>query len=111
MKEQIKKRWVKVLRSGEYEQGHDFLHEEKSFCCLGVLYDIEFDGYWKKSEYGTNRWRIEGQGDDIDDDGHLSENFRERCGISRIDQRWLIQLNDDDDISFKGIADWIEENM
>jgi hypothetical protein len=51
MKSEIKERWLKALRSGEYKQGTDRLYSlDGSFCCLGVLADIfirEMGGKWK----------------------------------------------------------------
>ena len=43
MKPNIKARWVAALRSGTYAQGKGTLHNEgeNTFCCLGVLCDIE----------------------------------------------------------------------
>lgn len=32
--------WVKALRSGDYEQGQDYLCRDGKFCCLGVLCEI-----------------------------------------------------------------------
>jgi len=43
MKQEIKKRWVAALRSGEYRQGKIQLKKENKFCCLGVLCDIVKD--------------------------------------------------------------------
>jgi hypothetical protein len=41
MNQEIKKRWVEALRSGEYEQGRKHLHPEAGkYCCLGVLCDL-----------------------------------------------------------------------
>jgi hypothetical protein len=41
MKPEIKEKWLKALRSGEYKQGQENLHpKDGSFCCLGVLTDI-----------------------------------------------------------------------
>lgn len=45
MNPQIKARWVKALRSGDYDQGHGRLHQKDPngvsyFCCLGVLCDL-----------------------------------------------------------------------
>lgn len=41
MHNDIKKRWVEALRSGEYEQGEKKLRtDEDKFCCLGVLCDL-----------------------------------------------------------------------
>ncbi len=39
-KENIRKRWVAALRSGNYKQGKRRLRVEDRFCCLGVLCDI-----------------------------------------------------------------------
>ena len=46
MNKRIKNKWVKALRSGEYDQTDGTLAEvnldtgKESFCCLGVLCDI-----------------------------------------------------------------------
>lgn len=45
MNQEIKKRWVEALRSGDYEQGEFRLcyldkNQEKKYCCLGVLCDL-----------------------------------------------------------------------
>lgn len=42
MNEEIKKRWVAALRSGEYKQGQMVLHNvcNDSYCCLGVLCEL-----------------------------------------------------------------------
>lgn len=40
LKPEIKALWIEALRSGEYEQGQEYLNSEKGFCCLGVLCDI-----------------------------------------------------------------------
>jgi len=37
---EIKARWVAALRSGVYNQTRGVLHNEKGYCCLGVLCDI-----------------------------------------------------------------------
>jgi len=36
--------WVSVLRSGEYTQGTGALRKGDSFCCLGVLCDLNNSG-------------------------------------------------------------------
>ena len=57
MDERIKKRWVKALRSGKYNQVTDALKAtvddddlsrpaQKGFCCLGVLCDVSGRGEW-----------------------------------------------------------------
>jgi hypothetical protein len=41
MNPEVKAKWIKALRSGEYEQGRGHLRSiSNCFCCLGVLCDI-----------------------------------------------------------------------
>ena len=40
MNPKIKARWVKALRSGEYEKGRGVLKQDGKYCCLGVLCEI-----------------------------------------------------------------------
>jgi len=42
MNKEIKAKWIEKLKSGEYKQGKDMLHNrfENTFCCLGVLCDM-----------------------------------------------------------------------
>lgn len=40
MNKEIKARWVAALRSGVYTQTLNALHNEKGYCCLGVLCDL-----------------------------------------------------------------------
>lgn len=42
MDAQLKRKWVKALRSGRYKQGDATLRDEKGrMCCLGVLMHIQ----------------------------------------------------------------------
>ncbi len=41
MKKVVKKKWVKALRSGDYDQGKHFLRHGGRYCCLGVLCDVQ----------------------------------------------------------------------
>lgn len=41
MKKELKKRWIKALRSGDYTQANGYLQKDGKFCCLGVLCQIE----------------------------------------------------------------------
>ena len=53
MKEEIKTKWLKALRSGEYTQAGTLICEtggQRSFCCLGVLNDISNLGEWRRGE-------------------------------------------------------------
>jgi hypothetical protein len=48
----IKAKWLEALRSGQYEQGHDALHdpEKNTFCCLGVLSEVVRPGCFSRGE-------------------------------------------------------------
>lgn len=48
MKKAIMEKWVAALRSGEYEQGTDFLRQSNNkFCCLGVLCNLHAQAHPK----------------------------------------------------------------
>lgn len=40
MNKEIKKLWIKELRSGNYKQGTKRLRNNNTFCCLGVLCNL-----------------------------------------------------------------------
>lgn len=62
MKKSDVKKWVKALRSGEYQQGEgelcreDEIGGEREYCCLGVACDILIDEYWIRD---LNSWSID----------------------------------------------------
>lgn len=54
MKPNIKARWLTALRSGEYQQGMNFLNNitKDQYCCLGVLCELAVeDGVAFKHQY------------------------------------------------------------
>jgi hypothetical protein len=50
MNPEVKAKWVAALRSGEYKQIQGRLHDEKGFCCLGVLCAVSELGDWVMDE-------------------------------------------------------------
>lgn len=50
MNDEIKKKWIAALRSGEYKQGNSVLKREDDFCCLGVLCDLH------RKETNSGKW-------------------------------------------------------
>ena len=40
MKKSIANKWIKALKSGEYNQTTDYLKQDTGFCALGVLCDL-----------------------------------------------------------------------
>jgi hypothetical protein len=116
MNKRVKKNWIKALRSDDYQQGtcalrHREVDSKKdSFCCLGVLYDIEFDGDWTevRSPYtkGYSWYTIE----PTLEASQLSIKFRDKLKITDEQEADLMALNDSG-YSFNEIADWIDRNM
>jgi len=41
-----RKKWIAVLRSGEYQQANGKLRDGDKFCCLGIACDISGLGEW-----------------------------------------------------------------
>jgi hypothetical protein len=119
MKENIKKAWVKALRSGEYKQGRGYLcatHKGvDSYCCLGVLANECLEGEWVIHD---------GDGDIfiIWSYGNRSENGEKRWGMLPTactkyfdinNGCWMDILSEmnDQGKSFEEIADWIERYL
>lgn len=125
MNQEIKQKWLKALRSGEYKQGAGGLkriHSSNnpsgkntfSYCCLGVLSEIcgieneavkldtgtLFSGiYYFK--YPMNCKRLTNMPPAI---------WLKSVGISDYVGDELAEMNDDG-MPFIKIADWIEENL
>ena len=99
MNKNLKRKWLRALRSGRYKQGKYYLrNSEDRYCCLGVLCEClekpkwnDMNGYYKyKDRYvGTVSKRI------------LSDKI----------QNTLIDLNDSECMSFLEIADYIKNNI
>lgn len=122
LKPQIKKLWIKALKSGKYNQGKGALcNINNQFCCLGVLCDLhrikvlkKGKHVWKKSSKGTVIFSY------LDNNGILprqvanwayqKNNFSELNPIvnDRVDT--LSSLNDSN-TSFETIADIIEKQL
>lgn len=54
MKADIKKKWVKALRSGKYRKAKGALKTTKGYCCLGVLTDLYLKETKQKWEGGAS---------------------------------------------------------
>lgn len=122
MNQQVKEKWIKALRSGEYKQCKKGLRVEDGYCCLGVLTDL----YEKENNRG--KWiRVKTDLPDqfVFDVGNgynysfLPGTVCDWAGISRIDSSVdigdgtddLITLNDALGKSFNEIADIIEKHL
>jgi len=101
----FKKKWLKALRSGEYEQCTGRLHDDGKYCCLGVANHLHgvsnktMDGNPKtgcaKEYFGCVPKYMEALQDRKDDQSHSMN---------------LIRMNDGGK-SFKQIAEYIQKNL
>ncbi len=111
----IKNKWVKALRSGEYNQCQDRLTDfNGGFCCLGVLQHVLDNGridvdphrgesfcmMTVKTERKLGVYDVLGQAAD-DSLYQVREFLAEVNDVGTNGKRW----------GFKRIANWIEENL
>ena len=110
MNQEIKKKWVDALRSGDYDQTKGCLQDNNGFCCLGVLSDIhskETKTNWEKRR-GTNSIYY------IEKYGTLPTEVIEWSGLKdyspMTSKGSLVSLNDQGK-EFPEIADIIESEL
>lgn len=115
----FKERWVKALRSGEYQQTQGVLTTLSEFCCLGVACDLlDPDGWTVDDDDVEFHFIIEGYVFDYETIGtsYMPVTARHLIGLGEGEQSALAALNDGRDERgkprpFSVIADWIEENL
>lgn len=101
MDKNLKKVWVKALRSGDYKQGKGNLYKKGRFCCIGVLCDIQGIDWRKELPRVFDRQTT------------IPPREYDPTGITGDTYDTLGEMNDDktNKNSFKKIADWIEKNL
>lgn len=117
MDQDIKRRWVEALRSGEYKQGQGALKCEGQFCCLGVLCDLhakETSTGWV--DYIDNVYNSEY----FDQESVLPDQVMEWAGIHESDpvittgeysSSCITHYNDEERYDFTQLADLIEQYL
>jgi hypothetical protein len=108
MNPEVKQKWVAALRSGNYEQGKNYLKTfNGKFCCLGVLCDILPDPGWHEVEeddgqlgFKTGRLEL----------AVLSDARKAEVGLSDVQTSLLMHMNDTGE-DFNTIANHIEANL
>lgn len=111
MNKNIKKQWLKSLRSGEYEQVGGFLYCDGGYCCLGVLFEATQDDWWvyDRPHIAKVRGARKVVGDVYRTPESKSHLFgRDILGMPAVEK--LAKMNDSGK-SFDYIADWIEKNL
>ncbi len=120
MNQELKEKWVKALRSGDYKQDTGKLRsEEDGFCCLGVAVDVLMPKEWVNSgDSYFPHWTagpkqellMPTEGDNNTTEGFLPPRLAKRIGITQRRQEILAKMNDDGK-AFPEIADYIEKNL
>lgn len=105
MNADIKNRWVKALRSGQYEQTQGTLRNYQGFCCLGVLCDIMEPEGWDREV--DEHW---GCADMPDESLLIKAGLMEPIPLTNYVPTELSEMNDKGK-SFAEIADWIEARL
>jgi hypothetical protein len=122
MDAKVKELWVKALRSGEYRQGHGYLHnEDGEMCCLGVLCDVAVKQGIIPAPELTASYDVYAY-DDNEDIHYLPESVRTWAGLDNMrpdipwengenGRRGLDSINDEGIHDFNGIASLIEKYL
>ena len=104
-------KWLKALRSHDYEQGDGTLYDANSntYCCLGVACRMEYPLQYLKASDGYASL-IEKSQDQLKFDlKKIPKELKGNLITNRLVKR-LTRMNDYKS-SFKKIADWIEDNV
>jgi len=96
MDAQLKAKWVEELRLGRYQQVRGILEDCGSFCCLGVLLKIQ--------GVDVENWR------ELQKESSVLP-VQNGAGLTTTQMLTLAKLNDDGELSFPEIADYIEANI
>ncbi len=103
MDQVVKKEWVKGLRSRKYKQTTGVLKDHLGYCCLGVLCNIIDPENWDQFD----NYKYKSKSSEVE----IPDNLRKKLKITKKQQEKLVELNDDQGLSFNKIADYIEENL
>lgn len=109
-------KWLKALRSDEYKQVSGTLYNAatQGYCCLGVACRIEYPLHYLKNSKGDSFGLTINKGTGSDDLKYELHKIPEELKGNSHDNKLvgeLTEMNDNDEKSFKDIANWIEENV
>ena len=102
------KLWIEALKSGEYQQTQNVLHDCQGFCCLGVACAV----YEKATRHPLEKREGYIYGHDLDQQFAVKEwlgLYSARGMPKNTHLGWLTQLNDVQNYSFNQIAEHLEK--
>lgn len=109
----LQRNWIKALRSGKYEQTSGWLHNDKGFCCLGVVCDVLGLPVKDERDQSANNARayildpFKQWSDDIAYARMLPDRMANVLGLNS-DQMHALASSNDKGMTFSEIADDIE---
>lgn len=110
MKAEIKRLWIRALKSRKYKQGYGALRTKEGYCCLGVLCDLHAKatgGKWRKSTQFTYEY--------LDQEDVLPKEVYKWAGLDSpnpfVPRVHLTGLNDDERMNFEHIANMIRRYL
>jgi hypothetical protein len=123
MKKEVMEKWVKALRSGEYNQTKNFLCTDAGYCCLGVLTDLYIQETIEQAPLFAKNWEEAYKDNEDEQTVFVFDNenetlpqevlnwagMKDHCGTYNSRDKCLTVLNDTG-MSFEKIADVIEQN-
>lgn len=99
---ELRDRWVRALRSGDYKQTKGRLRTESGFCCLGVLCDLVDSTAWGSTPE-TYYWK------DPSITGKPPTDVLREVGLSS--SSVLTVMNDSEEQTFEQIAQYLEDGV
>ena len=107
----FQKTWIEALKSGKFRQAQGALRKDGNkkpkFCCLGLACVINNQLFpEEKVKLGKTSWGYEYDGEGY----NLPPSVYDKLQLSNSGQSKLIDINDEDNCSFKKIAAELENN-
>lgn len=109
----LAKKWVAALRSGEYKQAKKSLRTDEGYCCLGVACEIAVKAGLPVTVHFIDKKGFCSYDGGV---GVLPEGVMHALRFKSVDgyteklQKSLTTLNDIENLTFAEIADYIETN-
>jgi hypothetical protein len=113
LKPAVKAKWVKALRSRKYKQATGQLRTpDNAFCCLGVLCNLHALEHPEYARGQINKTRYGGNANMPPKFVEEWAGFEDTLPLVKIDGIWgSLASHNDSGVSFKKIADAIEEQL
>lgn len=119
MNQDVKRKWVRALKSGKFEQTVEALKDNEGYCCLGVLCEL----YQKEHPQTSFKWTwYEDRYHFGKEQSYLPKAVQKWAGLKDSDPFIMFDdyglgvtkasdANDHDEMTFEEIAEAIKKNL